>query len=342
VKDIEKWNQYKKRLAKKGLIHPVFMNLDRITFKRERSAVSAFEPLLIARHAQRMGELIERCLAMRKDVRELEVLEVKAATDYDLFNTTSKLDEQMDLLRLQIPSKVKDQAGFEKAAAAFAHASTLEKGLSEISQGRSDALGNDVKDSGTIRDLIQKRWQSLRKYQDDYHTRHTASGNAHNYGQRAELLLSVLTVLMEEGLARATALADGVKQVYGKSLDGVPTSVPLESIDEFSVWALKTLQSLSRAAERETVSEIIIPLVQPWLLSQQPLVKEKVFNDAVSAATNGKPIALSFELPKDGLLDPRTRLKSIAVSSGRRTAASIAVWLRRAKKRLSTSIMSCP
>jgi hypothetical protein len=312
--DRSKWFEHKRQLSEKGLIDPVFTELHRVSFQADRA--HNFEPLLIARHAQRMGELVDRCLTIRKDIRELEVLEVKAATDYDLFDNTSALDEQMDILRLQMPSKTSDQAGYNKAAAAFSSISTLEKGLREIAKGRDTALGADLKNSGDIQGLTSQRWQKLRDYQNAYHARYTEPGNAHNYGERAKLLLKVLTVLMEEALARAIALSAGVQQIYGASLGGVPASLTLQSIDDFAVWALTTIRSLSRATEQEAVSDIIIPLVQPWLPSQQPLIKPEDFKKAVSSGTGGQQISLGFDLPNNGLLDPRTRLRGIGVSFG--------------------------
>jgi hypothetical protein len=319
MKHLHEWSEHKARLASKGLINPVFVNLNQFSCEVNRTAVFAFESLLVARHAQRLGELIDRSLAIRRDIRELEVLEVKAATDYDLFNSTSVLDEQIDILRLQMRSKVSDQTGFTNAAAAFTTQSTLEKGLSEISRGRSEALAADLSDSATTRDLIKKRWQSLRDYQNAYHARYTEPGNAHNYGERAQLLLDVLKVLLEEALARAAALADGIEQIYGMSVPDVPTSVDLETVDQFAVWGLRIIRYLSHAAEQESLSEIVIPLVQPWW-SQQPLIKQGDFDHALSNAENGKPISLSFQLPKNSFLDPRTRLKSIGVSFGNASA----------------------
>ena len=308
------WYAHKSRLAEKGLVRSVFMNLHLVTF--QASTASDFEPLLLDRNAQRLSELVDRCLAIRKDIRELEILEVKAATDYVLFNTTSVLDEQIDILRLQIPSMTNEQAGFEKAAAAFSATSTLEKGLTEIALGRDAALGENLKSSGSIRDLITARWKSLHAYQDAYHAQYTEPGNAHNYGERAALLLEVMTTLMQEALARATALAAGVKQVYGTQLPPVPVNVDLQSIDQFAIWSLKAVRALSRTAEQETVSDIVIPLVQPWLSSQNPLIREDDFNKAVSDATAEQSISLSFDLPNGGFLDPKTRVKGIGASFG--------------------------
>lgn len=317
MSDREKWLEHKRQLTAKGLVHPIFTECHSVTFVATNP--QGFEPLLIARHAQRVSELLDRCLAIRKDIRELEVLEMKAATDYDLFNSTSKLDEQMDILRLQIESKTSDQTGFDRAAVAFGVASALERGLTEIAKGRDAALDDELKNFNTIKDLIAARWKSLRGYQDAYHARYQDPGNAHNYGERATLLLEVMDVLMQEALERGTALATGIKRIYGRPPSTPPTSVNLQSIDQFAVWALKVLKSLSYAAEQETVSEMIIPVVQPWLPSQQPLMTEADFDNAVLKTAAGRPISLSFVLPSDGLLDPRTRLKGLGLSFGNKT-----------------------
>jgi hypothetical protein len=309
--DKGKWFEQKARLAEKGLMHAIFTQLDAISFKT--TSELNFEPALIARHSQRLGELVDRCLTIRKDIRELEVLAFKAGKDYELFQSTSPIDEQMDVFRLQVDSKAKEQTGFQNAAAAFSNAVTLEKGLSEIAQGRDAALGEDLKTSDKLKGLIETRWQRLHEYQDAYRAASCAPGNALNYGERACLLLQVLNVLLDEALARAAALATGIYRVYGVKITDVPTSVTFLTVDQFAVWALRTIRSLSLAAEQETVSEIVIPLVQPWLPTG-PLVTN--FDDVVNGAAGGQPVSLPFDLPNNPLLHPRARLKAIGVSFG--------------------------
>lgn len=311
-----KWLERKATLVEKGLLHEIFGRLDHISFKANTDV--DFEPTLIARHGQRLGELVDRCLSIRKDVRDLEVLAVKAATDYELFLATSKIDEEMEILRLLVDSKAREKSGFENAAAAFNEATTLEKGLAEVAQGRNAALDEDIKTSEELTQHIQQRWQYLRDYQNYYHDLHTERGNAHNYGERATLLLDVLNVLLKEALARATALATGIHLIYGVKLTDVPTSVTLQQVDGFAMWALRTIRSLAHASEQEVVSELVIPLVQPWLINQQPLVDKDVFNSAVSGTANGQPISLTFELLPNALLDSRARLKRIGLSFGNR------------------------
>jgi hypothetical protein len=313
--DARRWSEHKARLSARGLMPAIFTQLDNLSF--EPNEALKFEPLLVTRHSQRLSELMERCLAIRKDICELEVLSCKAATDYELFLSTSAIDEQTDVLRLLKDSKANEQAGFQKAAAAFKTTATLEKGLSEVAKGRDAALAEDLKTSDTLEDLIHNRWQTLRDYQDKYHARHTADGNAHNYGQRAERLLDVMTVLLQEALARAAVLAAGIQQIYGVEITDVPTSTTLATVDQFAVWTLRTIRALSHVAETEIVSELVVPLVQPWLLpGGQPLIEARDFDHAVAAAGQEGAISLTFNLLPNSLLDSRVRLKAIGIAFG--------------------------
>jgi CRP-like cAMP-binding protein len=73
----------------------------------------------------------------------------------------------------------------------------------------------------------------------------------------------MLTVLLDEALARATALATGIYRVYGVEIPDAPTSVTLQTVDQFAVWALRTIRSLSHASEHEMEREL--PLTQESL-----------------------------------------------------------------------------
>ncbi|OWO89699.1 hypothetical protein B5E41_30120 [Rhizobium esperanzae] len=318
MSDTGKWFEQKARLAEKGLLHELFTQLDDITFTT--SGALYFEPLLIADHSTRLAELLDRCLSMRKDVRELEVLAFKAASDYALFINTSAIDERMDILRLQAAFKAEEQKGFRNAVGAFDKTSTLEKGLSEVVQGLDAALGEDLTSSTELKHLIETRWEHVRDYQKAYHDRYCEPGNAHNYGERATTLLGVLKVLLDEALARASALAAGIYIVYGAKIADVPASVNLQTLDQFAMWAFRTIRSLSNAAEQETTFEIVIPLVQPWLSGGKPLITKEKFNDQISKAALGKPLELNFDLPHNDLLDGRVRLRSLGISFGNKFA----------------------
>ncbi|KXU84446.1 hypothetical protein CI15_23570 [Paraburkholderia monticola] len=290
-----------------------FLNADKLSIRLADSTLE-YEPLLLARHASRLAELVDKCLALRKDIRELEVLSVKSLTDYELFESTSGLDEQLEVLRLQTNSKNVEASGFEKAIAIFGDTS-VEKGLTEISRGKQLGLQADVDDCTKMEKLITQRWANLRQYQEAYHARYTEPGNAHNFGQRAELLLRVLIVQMHEAVARAAAISSGVHVIYGQALEEFPHELTMQSLDDFALWALRALRELGRAADDEESAEIVLPLVQPWFGPNGSLIDMQTFKDAISGA-KGKPISLPFEIRDDGMLDARTRIRAISLSFG--------------------------
>jgi hypothetical protein len=241
---------------------------------------------------------------------------MKAATDFELFQNTSKLDEELEILRLQTAAKTLDMKGFDDASNAFGDVS-IEKGLAHVCEGRRDALQSEIDSAAKMNELIKQRWDSLRKYQEDYHARYTEPGNAHNYGERATLQLAVLTTLMQEALARALAFQIGVKIIYGADLAAPPQELTLLNFDEFAIWALKALRQLGMAADQEETAEVVFPLVQPWFESSTSLIDETTFNRLI-ADGGGKPITLAFDIPRDGVLDVSTRLKAIGLSFGNR------------------------
>ncbi|MCK1586918.1 hypothetical protein [Bradyrhizobium sp. 169] len=314
MSDVPSWSTQKVRLTKNGQLHPIFAKLDTITFKA--TAPTNFEPRLIAVHAQRLSELLDRCLSIRKDIRDLEILAYRAEVDYNLFKVTSDLDEKMDYLRLQVDPKTAERTGFQDAVSAFSDKATLEKGLSAAASGRAGSLDRDLADTNELKQLIADRWKAVRGYQEDYHARHTDDGNAHNFGQRACRLAKVFAVLIDEAFARAAALAKGIKIIYGFDVPDLPTNTMLKDLDSFAMWSFRTIRSLARAAEQETDTEVIIPLVQPWF-NGPPLVDPAAFNQEIAKAGGGEVATLPpFDIPDTGLFAPNARLKGIGLSFG--------------------------
>lgn len=312
------WTDQKARLVDAGLLHSIFTNLDTISFTA--TSTTDFDPLLLPLHAQRLSELMDRCMSIRKDIRELEVWAVKAEADFQLFKITSIIDEQNETLRLQIDSKTAEQGGFDGAIKVFSVKATLEEGLSVIAGGRSKALGADLTAAGQLKQNVADRWKAVHSYQEDYHSKYQTPGNAHNFGERAGLLLNVFAILIDEAFARAAALVQGIKIVYGVNVADMPTSVMLKDVDTFAMWSFRIIRSLARVAERETDTEVVIPLVQPWFLDGAPLILDATFSKAVSAAAGGQPVSLPFTFPDNGLLASSARLKAIGLAFGAKFA----------------------
>lgn len=108
------WLELRKSLIEQGRLHNVFSGLSEASWQVTNSNL-LYEPLLITKHVDRLSDLIERCLSLRKDIRDLEILAVKSGAEYDLFVKTSVIDEQMEKLRLLASSRQMERDGYKKS-----------------------------------------------------------------------------------------------------------------------------------------------------------------------------------------------------------------------------------
>jgi hypothetical protein len=310
------WSQLKQELASKGLLHSVFTTELKVSRDPQSVAQASlkFEPLLLSTHMEKLEDLCEKSLALRREIRELEILSVKSVMDYQLFQKTSVIDEKAEILRLQKPSKLAEKKGQDAAAGAFGTTPELNKGFGLISAGRAEALGDELDGIDQLTQLIKDRWASVRAYQDAYYSRYTEPGNAHNYGERAQNLLAILKKELEEAVDRALALDVGLRTVYRWSPGDVPTEVDLPTLDKFVIWVLEARRGLTWRAERETCFDVVVPVVQPWSDGKTALIPSAQFDAAIRSAAN--PILLRFKIEPNIFLNQDVRVKGIGLSFG--------------------------
>jgi hypothetical protein len=309
----ESWNELKQKLVKQRVLHPVFTTTLKISY--EVASRQKFEPLLISTHIEKLEDLCEKCLALRREIRELEILAVKGIMDYQLFQKTSAIDEEAETIRLLKTSKIAEKQGLDAAATDFGNTPALNKGFSTTSTARSQALEQELKGVDRLAELIKERWSDVRSYQQAYYARYTEPGNAHNYSERAQNLLAILKEELAEALARAIALDLGLKTIYGWSPDALPTEIDMPTLDRFVIWVLEARRGVSWRAERETCFDVVIPLVQPWSNGKDGLISAAKFNAALGAGT-GQPITLRFDMDATTFLNQSVRLKGIGLSFG--------------------------
>ena len=307
------WGEQKIELLRRGLISAVFSEMNDLAVQRSDTN---FEPLLLSMHAQRLGDLLEKSFAIRKEIRDLEILEVKAAKEFELFDATTLIDEEIDKLRLNIDSKTAEGAGFGSAATEFGQQAEMTRGLAKMAVARQAGLDEDVASSNEIAKRLAQRWEHVRKSQREFAQRHRERGNAHNFGERAGFLTGVLKVQLQEAIDRAWALHEGVRLVYSVSPPAPLETITLANLDAFSMWTLMLLRSLAHAAENESSTDVVVPLVQPWF-SSTPLIDSAKFEKQIASA-NGKPVRLTFELPNNGLLPETCRVRGVGLAFANR------------------------
>jgi hypothetical protein len=305
------WTSLKHRLLQSGAVHPVFANTSAtVTVETEK-----FEPLLLSRHIDRIGELVEKCLAIRREIRELEILAVKAAVDYDLFLKTVDIDQQAETLRLFIPAKTAEKTGQDAAESAFGQKDNLAAGFSHVADARSRRLASEIADSTSLAALIVARCNNVKSYQAAYHARYSEPGNAHNYGERAANLLRILQNELQEALERAVALNEGLQTIYQWSPGPLSTTFDALMLDDFVVWTLEAQRGLALRAELETTFDLVVPLVQPWETAQAGLVAKATFDAAIAGGVDS-PITLKFTLDQAIFFGQKVRLKAVGIAFG--------------------------
>lgn len=307
------WSALKETLVKKGRLHSSFLQVISVT--PDSLSAERFEPLLVARNNERLADLLEKCMTLRREIQELEILAVKAAVDYDLFLATSAIDEEAEILRLNNASKAVRVKSESAAASAFGDLSPINSGFKTISDGNSQSLSEELTAGTRLAELIKNRWSNVRTYQAAYHSRYNEKGNAHNYAQRAGNLTRILKRELGEAVQRAVALESGLNTIYGWTPGPLPANYDMFSLDDFVLWALAARRELGLRSEGESTFDIVVPLVQPWLQNGAGLIAKDVFDKAIGTPTD-QPIVLPFDVSKSLFLGQDVRLRGVGLAFG--------------------------
>ena len=313
------WSTLKRKLAADGVLDKFFVDpLNRKLEARDNNFTlpdDAYFPLLIETHLRDVSGHLDRILAYRREMQELEILAVRAAADYALERDQSKDEHDLALIRLRKPQNLTEKAAQEKAAKAFGNSSAdLESGFREIAAGSAVRLGQDLSDTDSETQLMVAMYNRKRDYQDQYMRRHTEPGNAHNFAERAEILLSLLLQDKFFAEAKCRALAAGFKAVYGRDPQAKLAASP--SIDELVMWVRNLFEDIGIEDEKESDFDLVVPLVQP-LDAASGLVKPADFKRAIESSVSSGQLLLKFSLAQKDLLGRRNvRLRRLAVTYG--------------------------
>lgn len=326
------WYDEKKRLAALGYLDRLFLStadehicseLGRID-KGEVKYPYAYEVLLFPTLLNEASILVDRVLAYRREARDLEILAVKAAMDYALFNKTAAIDIQLEKQRVQYDLKGIAKITQDTAAAAFGNESPESSGFEALSAGRSRELVRDLVDSKCAIELIDQRWTALHLYQDVYWAKHNQPGNALNFAERASRVYELLSEDITEAYVKAAAVAEGILIVFRYKLSNIPNLDPLTFLDNFVNWIRETIRFVEYKSQFEVLYTIIIPLTQPWLPSREPIVSPAALRAALTMADSGKSVSIAFRLPEECFSGRRVRLKGVGLSIGTKINTLIA------------------
>jgi hypothetical protein len=275
-----------------------------------------YEPLLLETHLQQLSGHLDRALAFRRELRELVVLAVKAASEYDLFRLQSPLNLALDLERLGREEKTIGAAAQEAAAGEFGNADALARGFAAIAGGTGRQLREAVAGAGREEALLRQIAANSAAYQDAYWARHSEPGNAHNYGERARLVGLLYGQDWLIAQAKARAVAAGYARIHGSGAPAVPAMDGIEGLDRLVVWTREMVELLQVRTSEEVEYDLVVPLVQARTVGGERLITPADFLRALQRTDSGRrPLRLQFTLPPGlfaGLTGARLRRVGLA------------------------------
>src|ERR1700686_2179476 len=139
------WRANKEKLVESGSLHRVFIHTadenglagPQQARKIAKSEPLVYEPLLFESWLKDLAQLADRVLAYRREGRELEVLAVRAAMDYERGQSLIAIDRDTQKLLVQRSVKERARTTQDTAAKAFGTVGPTDVGFTALAQGRS-------------------------------------------------------------------------------------------------------------------------------------------------------------------------------------------------------------
>jgi hypothetical protein len=318
------WTEKKSELIHSGYLDMAFLEAAEAVVYRELAGLPGdprsgdeyeYEPLLVHQHTASVSQLLDRVLAYRREARDLEILAVKVAMDYRLWDITAKIDEELDLSRLGLAVLKRSIISQRQAAAAFGRDGGLEPGFEALHLGRAEEVALEIDMATNQRELLRARYAAQRAYQQVYREKHTQIGNAHNYAERAIRLVKLFLQDLREAYTKSEAIAIGIRTIWGKDFK-VPSPHSPSFVDELVDWNRDVVRFLEYLTQHEYQLNIVVPLVQPWAEDGSALVDRAAFEEALAKSDEYNPLILEFNLQKNHLSGLNARLLSVGLSFG--------------------------
>ena len=314
------WDKLKASLVQDGLLDLYFVEGSEPLPKDlylEALAGSDVEPLALDNNLRDLAAHADRLVALRRELAELELAAVRAASEYKLFVDTRPLRLEREKLVLGLVQKQTMEAAHREAARAFTIGDPLPSGFHAISVGSSEALAQEQR-AGSRQSAILEDVDRLEgAFQDEYWARHTMPGNAHNFAERAKNLSRVAAQEWIFAEARATAVSAGFQLIHARPLPDLPAFGEMETLDKLVLWVRAAIEAHERSISNFVEYDLTIPLVQEAAKGAGPIISVDAFKNAIDATQQGKkPLKLSFRLPPDLFPGKNVRLKRIGLAYG--------------------------
>ncbi|MBV4491595.1 hypothetical protein [Pseudomonas oryzicola] len=268
-----------------------------LTGFRESNLRPPYEPHLFESLIKSCAPLLDRCLASKRDMAELEIAGIKVALDYLSYRKLRPITDELEMCALQDKRANNMHDAMEKAAQAY---TAKPPGLdTPVANGlREQALGSAA-DYEELK-LIEERRRNLIKNKgaitDDMQTamfsRYTTPGNAQNFAERYTRARRLFQEDLSESYRKIYSACLGARQCF--RIHKFPKiDVPLfedypsvgiwcsqfanfgdyfasDILDALVLWTRDTMRDLERIAQYESEDTITLPLNQYWLSDLYP------------------------------------------------------------------------
>lgn len=305
------WPKFKSGLQRRSSWLEAFSNsavVQAIELVKAKPA-NDYEPLLLETTLKEASAALDRCLALQRQAYELEISAVKAAAEYELFLQLADLDASLETNALGIPGLQAEESGFRQASSLY----TLDKGFPKHDATLSDRAKAGLTAAAERQALSKQRWEVRKKYEAEYHSRHTAPGNAHNFKERMERTVVLLADDLQEAYEKLVGVQRGLKAIYKKDLP-LPALQGEGALDELVLWARDVIRFLDLESQQECNYDLVIPLSQKWRPSEKPIVTPQVLWQAVDQ--QGPQKVIRFELGDVFFNQERVRLRAVGLAFG--------------------------
>jgi len=296
-----------------------------------------YNPLVVEQLLWDVGNRLDRCVTYRREANELVIALVKAEMDYETYQKTRLIEDELLHLQVRQAQSELERDGFANAVSAFQAGTTAGEKLADgfKRQAEGFAKSSDVTADAEKRrgELIEERRRLIDELTDRLHLRLRGSGSAHNYADRWKRVVTLLRQDVAIAYEKALCAQSTLVNLLGiAGLTFLPAPWPAEQnetngkigfLDRFVLWTRAALDLLDAKTQREMSFDLVIPFVSQLtpLPGDAALFKREEF-----ASILAKDRVFNFNLPKGpgtSILDKfvSLRLQGVGLSFSHRFTA---------------------
>lgn len=252
-------------------------------------------------HLRKASELLDRCLAHRREWQHVSAEAVRHALDYKLFQDLRASQEVLEAApwrdaerQAEIAAQVKVAQEFEQAQAPLA------AGFAEAARGARSVSDAARKGDRSRQTHVQQRWNIEQNHQELLHQLHRENEGLFNYGQRAERIAVILKQDFQEAYWRVRWATDATSVIFRFEIGEMPKFQTAESpLEDLILWTRNLINEVERELEHEVDCETIVSLRDAMSRSVTGHISGKVCPQIDQAGVNSRHLVLKF----GGILD---------------------------------------